>query len=299
MEENKIIAHNKRSRGDVPSLEDDDAPRPTPEEIATRRHEELIALISGNNTAISNVGEAVKNLSSKVEKLDIRVNAIEARVETVDGRYEGQKATTEGLLNENRDIRMRLETLERKNERLEVKLVAEIGKREALETNGRQINFEFSGIPKQENEDCKGLVAKVMALAGCVSTAASIDVAHRKMNGEMIVKFKSKDERNEVYDHRFQLQGKTSKNLGFSVSKLLFINENLTIDRGQLLHEVREHMNVLNEGKSKEEAHRVKTVRGIIKVMNNSKKYIPINTFSDVERMHPRSRSPFSDMSLR
>ena len=71
MEDNKVIAHNKRSRGDVPSLEDDDAPRPTPEEIATQRHEELIALISGNNTAISNVGEAVKNLSSKVEKLDL------------------------------------------------------------------------------------------------------------------------------------------------------------------------------------------------------------------------------------
>ena len=115
----------------------------------------------------------------------------------------------------------------------------------------------------------------------------------------MIVKFRSKDERNELYDHRFQLQGKTSKDLGFSVSKLLFINENLTIDRGHLLHEVREHVKVINQGKGKDDAFRVKTVQGIIKVMNTSKNYIPINTFSDVERMHPSSRSPFSDMSLR
>ena len=289
----EVVGQHKRARGDVPSLDDDGAPCPTPEEVAKQRHDELIALISGNHQAIGNVGEAVKALTTKVESLDLKVNLLEKRVDGVSGLCEGQRAVTDGIIKQNSELNERLIALERQNIALEQKLITETNKREALETNGRLINLEFSGIPKMEDEDPKKLVASVMALAGCASTVSSIDVAHRKMNGEMMVKFKTREERDEVYDHRFALKGKTSKDLGFGVSKLLFINENLTIDRGQVLHEVRAYMKGVNEGKGKDDCYRVKTVKGIIKVMNTFRKYIAVNSIRDVERMHPRVRSPY------
>ena len=274
---------HKRARGDVPSLDDE----PTPEDAAVTRHNEPISLISANHTAINSVGTAVENLTQKVEALDVKVNKLEKRVDSVQGQNEEQSTTMDNLIKANGALMERMVALERKNDALERKLDVETAKREALETNGRQINLEISGIPKVDNEDCKALVGKVMTLVGSHSPLGLIDVAHRKMNGEMIVKFRAKEERNEFYERRFELQGKTSKDLGFTESKLLFINENLTVDRGQLLHDVRNYMKPLNVGKGKDDAFKIKTVRGIVKVMNKYRNYIAIHSMNELVVMHP------------
>ena len=276
---------HKRTRGEVPSLDDD---VPQQEDAAQRRHQELIDLIMGNNKAIGTVGEAVKTLTQKVEALDVKVIGLERRVNFVEGQYSDQRTVTDNIIKENSELKERMQVMERKQDKLEQKLDIEVSKREALETNGRLINLEISGIPKADDEDCKQLVGKVMALAGCETPLSAVDVAHRKFNGEMIVKFKSREDRNEVYDHRFNLKGKTSKNLGFSASNLLFINENLTIERGQLMHDVRAYMKDINEGKGKDDSFRIKTTKGIVKVMNKYRNYIPVNNMSVVERIHPK-----------
>ena len=271
----------KRARGDVPSLDED---AKTPEQL---RHEELISLITGNRAEIQSVGTAVASLSTKVDSLDGKVNALEKRVNFVSGQYEAQKVTTEGLIKASSAQDDRVEALSRRNDALERKLEVEIAKREALEANGRKINMEIAGIPEEEGEDPKALVAKVMTLVGSTTPPEAIDVAHRKFNREMIVKFRTRHERDEVYDKRFALGGKTSLNLGFRTKKLLFFNENLSIEKGQLLHEVREYMKPINEGRNKETYFKIKTVNGFIKVMNAARKYMPINDMNELERMHP------------
>ena len=54
-----------------------------------------------------------------------------------------------------------------------------------------------------------------------------------------------------------------------------------------MLHEVREYMKPINEGKNKETYFKIKTVNGFIKVMNAARKYMPINDMNELERMHP------------
>ena len=68
---------------------------------------------------------------------------------------------------------------------------SEIRKRDDLETHSRRINQEFGGIPKVEGEDCKQLVAKVMVAAGSENMLEVIDVAHRKIAGGIIARFRS------------------------------------------------------------------------------------------------------------
>ena len=273
---------NKRARGDVPSLEDD---QKTPEQV---RHEELIALISGNRKEIQSVGAAVATLSQKVDGLDLKVNALEKRVDFVSGQYENQKAATDTMIKASSAIDARVIALEQKNEALSKKLDVEVAKRELLEANGRKINMEISGIPEEEDEDPKALVAKVMTLVGSVTPPEAIDVAHRKMNGEMIVKFRTRHERDEVYDCRFALAGKTSLNLGFRNKRYLYFNENLSIEKGQLMHDVRAYMKSINEGKSKETYYKIKTENGKIKVMNTFRKYIVIHGMDVLAGIHPK-----------
>ena len=47
-------------------------------------------------------------------------------------------------------------------------------------------------------------------------------------------------------------------------------------------------MKSINEGKSKEEYFKIKTVNGYIKVMNAARKYNTIHDMNELERMHPK-----------
>ena len=107
---------------------------------------------------------------------------------------------------------------------------------------------------------------------------ADIDMAHRKMAGGIIVRFHSRTVRNDVYDKRFNLQGKTSLDLGLGFTKKndLYLNESLTFDRSVLLK-------VYNKDLPKDDKLKVKTQQGYIKVRDKSGDYQKINKIEDVK----------------
>ena len=106
------------------------------------------------------------------------------------------------------------------------------------------------------------------------------------MNGEMIVKFCTRHERDEVYDCRFALQGKSSLNLSFRNKKQLYFNENLSIEKGQLMHNVRAYMKGINE--VRRHIIRLRLKNGKIKVMNTVRKYIVIHEMEVLAGIHPK-----------
>ena len=76
------------------------------------------------------------------------------------------------------------------------------------------------------------------------------------MSGSMIVRFKSREQRDYVYLKRFNLIGKTSANLGFDLPTLgnpIYVNENLSFKRSRLMKSMRDRLKFLNEGVNKDD----------------------------------------------
>ena len=85
-----------------------------------------------------------------------------------------------------------------------------------LRTTTEKFNLEFGGIPERPHEDAKHLLGKLFHLAKAAQTSDDIDIAHRKKSGGLICHFKTRTARDEVFGKRFELHGKSSKDLGFS-----------------------------------------------------------------------------------
>ena len=125
-------------------------------------------------------------------------------------------------------------------------------------------------------------------LNGSESAADTVDVAHRKASGGMIVCFKHRTARDEVYAKRFGLQGKSSRDLGFlqpTRGNFIYINESLTFDRSVLMKKVRDCLADENEGKMKDENIKIRTRSGKIKVQDTNKNYKFVNNMDDLENL--------------
>ena len=124
-----------------------------------------------------------------------------------------------------------------------------------------------------------------MEVAGAMHGEEAIDIAHRKAAGGFIVRFHSRSVRDEVYDRRFQLQGKSSLDLGkdFTVKNDLYINESLTFDRSVLMKQVRDRLKEYNKDLPKDDRRKCKTALGIIKVTDETKTYQKIFTMKNLD----------------
>ena len=164
-------------------------------------------------------------------------------------------------------------------------LEVESAKRDQLENQDRKYNLEISGVPITKDEDPKELVAKVMEVAGAMHGEDAIDIAHRKAAGGIIALFHSRSVRDEVYDRRFNLQGKSSLDLGknFTVKNDLYINESLTFDRSVLMKQVRDRLKEHNKNLPKDDRRKCKTAQGIIKVTDETGTYQKIFTKKNLD----------------
>ena len=94
--------------------------------------------------------------------------------------------------------------------RLEKELKEERIKRNKLELNEVEIN----GIPLKEHKSCKGIVLEIAELVDAKTIPSDVDVAHRLPAGGIIVAFNSRTARDDFYNNKFYLKGKTVKDLG-------------------------------------------------------------------------------------
>ena len=244
---------------------------------------------------LNRILEKVLSSDAKLSVIAGRVSTLEQSQQFMNSEVEAQKAEIVALKSEKTALQGQLSAMEARVRNLEVGLSIESKKRDDNENISRKQCLEFSGIPKLPNEtrdDPKKLVAKVMSLIGSTNTISAIDDAHRKMGGGLIARFKSREERNEVYNLRFNLTGRTCDELeGFEhlaeQGSELYINESLTMDRSRLLKLIREKLKVLNRGVVKEAKIKVKTEGGIIKCQNIGGLYIKMSSMADFDRLHP------------
>ena len=262
-----VKKNEKRKKADtsIDGMEEEDQ-----QDEGAKRHNELLLILKG-------IQGTVTGLTSKFD-------ALETKVTNLSTKYEEQKAQVENLLKRNTELQQENAEIKGEMGKMRQDLNVESFKRDQLENQDRKFCLEVSGVPQSDDEDPHKLVEKVMELAGATQRAAAIDIAHRKYAGGLIVRFHSRTDRDQVYDKRFQLKGKSSLNMDmdFVEKNDLYINESLTFDRSVLMKIVRDEVKVYNQGKPKEQKLKVKTVGGYIKVTDKRGKYQRINSKDDL-----------------
>ena len=268
---------------------------PTNVQAAKRQRPESASDVAEPSTdeMIRETLQIVKRMDTRVAAMDQKISSLEESVTFANLEIDDLKSENQKLKEVNAALIVRMDAMDERMNSLESALEHESKMRDALEANSRKINLELSGIPKSENEtpaDCKSHVGKVLTLMGSENGVECVDVAHRKRAGGIIIKFKTRDQRNEVFLKRFNLVGKTSLDLGFklpSKGNPIYVNESLTFDRSSLMKDIRDRLKIINEGKSKDDRVKAKTSSGVIKVQDRSGDFVPISKFSQFNYLYP------------
>ena len=136
---------------------------------------------------------------------------------------------------------------------------------DVLEQYGRRQNLELSGIPEKESENTNKLVIEVAKLAYVELSPNQISISHRlppkirhslsrntssaqnaKFNNSppksssMIVRFVSRDIRNQIFSNRNLLRNADLKNFFVIGTDNIFINKNLAHSRKKLFWKVKQ-----------------------------------------------------------
>jgi chromosome segregation ATPase len=244
--------------------------------------------------------EKLNQIDQKFDNLQVKVNELESGLNFLSVKQDEQLQQQVSLKADNEVLRRKLSSLELKLNGVENAIQGEAVKRDENENVQRKQCLEISGIPKPEESEsetrkaCKDKVAAVLRFMGAEDATKSIDDAHRKMNGQMIVRFKDRESRNIVYDKRFTLTDKSSNDVpelptrpegeGFD----MYVNESLTLDRSRLAKRVRDSLKQINRRLPKERKIKFKTAGGNLFCENNLKsRYVRIRTWTDFEMIHP------------
>ena len=294
-----LVAADDRSRIDNYFSATGNSQLATPSNSQKRQRPESAGDSPSNNETstedmIRETLKIVKRMDARQAEMDTKILALEESVSFQNAEIDNLKLENLQLKSENAALALRMDAMEDRMEEMDTALERESEMRDNMEANGRLINLELSGIPKKEGEkdsDCKAYVGEVMKLIGSENDVSAVDVAHRKYAGGIIIKFKSRDQRNEVYLKRFNLVGKTSLNLGFELPEKgndLYLNESLSFDRSRLMKDIRDRLKILNAGKDKDSRIKAKTSNGVIQVQNSWGKFIKISKMQQFNILYPQ-----------
>ena len=194
------------------------------------------------------------NVLSEVKALDRSVKDIKHSQDFIQEEYDKQRRVNDNLLKANRKIENEHNQLTNQITCLQKQLTYESTMRNNLEQYGRRQMVEINGIPSTENEDCVKTVSKLAKMIAVPNfTPNKIDVAHRispLKDSPIIVKFNTRTDRNNFFESRKNLKGKTIADLGFRTPNTspvkgnkIFVNESLTTSNKTLFKAVRERCN--------------------------------------------------------
>jgi chromosome segregation ATPase len=136
--------------------------------------------------------DKLNQIDQKFDNLQVKVSELETGLNFLSVKQDEHLQQQVALKADNDALRKRLSSLE-------------------LKLNGVENAIQGEVIKRDENENVQrkqSPVAAVLKFMGAEDAAKSIDDAHRKMNRQMIVRFKDRESRNNVYDKRFMLTDK-------------------------------------------------------------------------------------------
>ena len=240
--------------------------------------------------------ETVSQTQADLQILTQKFRDIEAAVEYNSSDIAELRAENVTLRENNTQMKSRVAQIEEDLASVKTMVKREAVLRDDNENNSRKYNLEFSGVPKDTDEQRdmpKKYVADIMKLMGSQNTVSAIDVAHRKMAGSIIARFNTRAQRDEVYEKRFALKDITSIDLGFNVpvkGNPIYVNESLTFERSKIMAEIRKKLRLLNEGRDKSTRLKSKSSVGRLLVMKTNREYAPITSLEDFHKLHPTTR---------
>ena len=236
-----------------------------------------------NNTLI-NVEIRLTNVEkglAKVEELEGRVVEVEESQTFISGKYEEIYNKINNIDKEKKRLDKENNILMNKITTLESKLEEERRKRISLEQYGRREMVEISGIPESEGENCINIAHHICETANTNIPISKIEIAHRIMNGSIIVKFTDRPARDLLFKNKTLLKDTTSHDLGYEgPSSAVYINESLAFDTRNLLREVKKKCREIGY-------KRVITDNGVIKIKKDkdTKKWIKILHKDDLDNL--------------
>ena len=240
---------------------------------------EMFKLLCQNKNALHSVSDSVAALQKHADETD---RAVKENSESINMLKKENKALLDALTK-----------LDNKFTVLQATQIKEATKRDENEAVNRKLCLEINGIPQSPTEtrdDCKANVAKVMKLLGMPADASnSIDDAHRKMGGGMIVKFNTRTDAQKLFALRFNLRGKTSAELdGYAhlPGNDLYINESLTIDRSRLRAQVSQKVKIFNQDREKDDRIKLSSSDGVVSFTNRHGKWVKCRSMADFDMVY-------------
>jgi len=168
-----------------------------------------LKLINSRLTEIGPIKSALDDVKKKTDEFCVRLERLDGKVTTCRDTLNTHGTTTRKL---EQDFAKQAEDSARMKEDLEVKI-------DDLEAYGRRSNLEIHGLQTRDGEGTKAIVFKLAELASLTPALTRDDIvaAHRVGHFKtefppcIIVKFASKDRRNQFYSEVRKIDSLTSK----------------------------------------------------------------------------------------
>ena len=184
---------------------------------------------------LTTLGSDLADMKDKQGEVITSIDFLSAKFDEMKKQLEKVQASNDALQKEN-------DVLKAKVSKLELSVVQ-------LEQYSRGQNIEIAGIPEKPNENVNDIVLNVLQKVSTNTKADDVDIVHRvgpatppqterTKPRPILVRFKTRRERNKIYEQRKSLMNFKVKDLelGFRESTNIFINENLTPSTKQLLY---------------------------------------------------------------
>ena len=231
---------------------------------------------------LDTVQQKVDNLATRIESLEKKFIEIEKLQDFQSETLENQSSHVAKILTENKNLKKENTVINRTLNDLHEDLELEKIKRNQLEQYGRKEMLEISGILLAQVENCTEIVYNLCQITSTDVKKCRIEVSHRPKNGDIVVKFKDRPSRDDLFANKYNVKEKTTKDLGFINDNSIFINESLSFNTKKFLSDVRNKCRTLGYS-------RIITENGTIKVKTISSegisKWVKKITRKDLDKL--------------
>ena len=140
--------------------------------------------------------------------------------------------------------------------------------------------IEVNGVPKSDRRDCREIIYKTCELVSVdIKKTKTEIVIHLISNLMWCFKYHMND---LVYNNKWKLKEKMTKDLGYTKESSIFINESLSFDNKKLLYNIQNKSRVLGYNK-------IVTVNGVIKIkalnQQGEPKWVRILNRKDLDKL--------------
>ena len=194
-----------------------------------------------------------KEYQLEIETLRAEVIEIKESQVFICNQYDSLKAEYDKLIEVNTLQKEEISDLKSQAAALKTQEIKDSIKVDELKQYGRRQNLEIVGVPGKENENTNAIVLEVAKMLDVDIMSSHISTSHRLSkktassrnnsgSSPIIVRFTSRDIRNQIYVNRKKARFVDLKNFSVYDTKNIFVNKNLTPIRKQLFWKTKQQV---------------------------------------------------------